>query len=363
MSGKQESLRGCLLGMAVGDAMGHTVDAKSWEEIRESYGPNGLLGYDLVNGYADVTSYTPLAAFTANALLLGATRGKLRQRRASPVMYIGTALREWARTQQFSAPERNYCWLTSVPEMRRRFCMDNGLLDALSRQSLGTPENPVFLSGKPSVLPEAFPIAILAGEFDLDDKGRDLLAAQSAALTHGEPEAFLSCAVLAHAMGKILAGQREPEAILRETVDEVSLEFGGYPRLSRVWEVLQYAATLAQSQAVPAQTAMERLGCRTAPEVLAGALYACSVCGGDFDTAMIISVNHSGRSAAVGAVTGAVMGSVLGEEALPDFYLDCLEPAGTLRELADDMAQGCPMGRATSLYDDDWDRKYLNVGP
>ena len=87
------------------------------------------------------------------------------------------------------------------------------------------------------------------------------------------------------------------------------------------------------------------------------------VCGGDFDTAMIISVNHSGRSAAVGAVTGAVMGSVLGEEALPDFYLDCLEPAGTLRELADDMAQGCPMGRATSLYDDDWDRKYLNVGP
>ena len=48
--------RGCLLGLAVGDAMGYTVDSRSWREIQEDYGPNGLLGYDLVNGYADVTS-------------------------------------------------------------------------------------------------------------------------------------------------------------------------------------------------------------------------------------------------------------------------------------------------------------------
>ena len=56
MALQQTSYRGCLLGMAVGDAMGYTVDARSWQEIQEDYGPNGLLGYDLVNGYADVTS-------------------------------------------------------------------------------------------------------------------------------------------------------------------------------------------------------------------------------------------------------------------------------------------------------------------
>ena len=48
-------MRGALLGLAVGDAMGYTVDSLSIQEIRQSYGPNGLLGYDLVNGYADVT--------------------------------------------------------------------------------------------------------------------------------------------------------------------------------------------------------------------------------------------------------------------------------------------------------------------
>ena len=73
MTGKQGRFRGALLGLAVGDAMGYTVDAKTLDEIRADYGPNGLLGYDLVNGYADVTSYTQLAAFSANGLLLGLT--------------------------------------------------------------------------------------------------------------------------------------------------------------------------------------------------------------------------------------------------------------------------------------------------
>ena len=67
-------------------------------------------------------------------------------------------------------------------------------------------------------------------------------------------------------------------------------------------------------------------------------------------------------SAAVGAVTGALLGAKFGEEALPEFYLDCLEPTELLRELADDLAQGCPMEKASLLYDGDWDRKYRHAG-
>ena len=75
---KQTFYRGCFLGMAVGDAMGYTVDDRSLEQIRQDYGPEGLLGYDLVNGYADVSSYTQLAAFAGNGLLLGLTRGQMQ---------------------------------------------------------------------------------------------------------------------------------------------------------------------------------------------------------------------------------------------------------------------------------------------
>ena len=50
--------QGCMLGLAVGDAMGAGVDDRSLQEICDDYGPDGLLGYDLVNGFAEVSSYT-----------------------------------------------------------------------------------------------------------------------------------------------------------------------------------------------------------------------------------------------------------------------------------------------------------------
>ena len=76
MDRRQAACRGCLLGLAVGDAMGYTVDKKTWDEICRDYGPNGLLGYDLVNGSAEITSYTQMAAFVSNGLLLGIYRGR-----------------------------------------------------------------------------------------------------------------------------------------------------------------------------------------------------------------------------------------------------------------------------------------------
>ena len=137
MREKQKAFRGALLGLAVGDAMGCTVDRKTLQEICADYGPNGLLGYDLANGYAEVSSYTQLAAFCANALLLGLTRRQMQNRNIPLIRYIGVALREWSRSQQYSAPERNYCWLSTVPELKRRRCMDTRMLDALSREADG----------------------------------------------------------------------------------------------------------------------------------------------------------------------------------------------------------------------------------
>lgn len=363
MRNKQSIYRGCLLGLAVGDAMGHTVDRKTLEQIREDYGPNGLLGYDLVNGYADVTSYTQLAAFTANGLLVGLTRGQLRGIMAPPVRYIALAIKEWSRSQQFSDLEKNHCWLSSVPELKRKFCMDPWMLGTLSGETLGTMEEPVNLSDHPAALTEAIPIALQTEDLDLSIQERCRLGAEAVALTHG-PDAFLSAAALTYALSRIAVnGAAEPQMLVHETLDAIQLQFGhSYGQTNKLWELAQLAITLSESETATATEAMELLRCKSAPEVLAGALYACLTCGGDFDAAMITAVNHSGRSAAVGAITGALLGAALGEDALPEFYLECLEPTAQLLELADDMVQGCPMEASSNLYDHDWDRKYLHAG-
>ena len=52
----------------------------------------------------------------------------------------------------------------------------------------------------------------------------------------------------------------------------------------------------------------------------------------------------------------------MGEEALPEFYMDGLYTADMLRELADDLFEGCPMEMGNKLFDLDWDHKYLHGG-
>ena len=363
MREKQKVFRGALLGLAVGDAMGCTVDRKSLQEICADYGPNGLLGYDLVNGYAEVSSYTQLAAFCANALLLGLTRRQVQNRSIPLVRYVGVALREWSRSQQYSVPERNYCWLSTVPELKRRRCMDTRMLDALNRESLGTLEIPVYRNDQPSALTEVVPVALLGSILEMEQDAANRLGAEMVALTHGDPEAFLSGAVLTHALSMLI---KEPsigvKALLQNTVDSIALQFGRQYGLGHIWELLQMAQILAASESVTPMEAMEQLQCRTASEVLAGVLYACLTCHGDFDTAMITAVNHSGRSAAVGAITGTILGLRLGEDALPDFYMESLEPVELLRELADDLAQAGFLDQMSRLFDDDWDRKYLHGG-
>ena len=360
---KRSIFRGAMLGLAVGDAMGNGIDRCTLEDICMTYGPNGLLGYDLINGCAEVTSYTQLAAFCANGILLGLTRGKLGGDMTLLTRYIGLALREWSRSQHFSEAERNFCWLSTVPELKRRRCMDTRLLDALSR-NLGTVDNPAYRSNSPSSLTAVIPLALMAQEWDLTQEQIDRMGAEVVALTHGEPEAFLSGAALTHLIGCLYQDPEMPlQDALQDTIDSVQSQFGrSFGQTTRIWELLQYAQILAASDKFTQMEAMERLRCRTASEVLSGVAYALSTCHEDFDTAIITAINHSGHSAAVGAITGGILGMKMGDNALPDFYLESLEATSLLGELAADMVQGGPGEALSRVFDDDWDRKYLHGG-
>ena len=280
MAIQQTSYRGCLLGMAVGDAMGYTVDSRSWQEIQEDYGPNGLLGYDLVNGYADVTSYTQLAAFTCNGLLLGLTRGQMLGKMAPFVKYIGLSSREWAASQRpWGRPNKNYCWLLRKAELSRRHCMDTRMLDTLSRENLGTPETPVNNFDGPGSLTSAIGVGLFFHEDRMDQREIDLLGAEAVALTHGSPTAFLSGAVLAHMVSRLLQNPRLPlKKLALEAVETIKEQFGHqYSQTFEIANLIRHAITYAESPNLNQVDVMERLGCDTAAQVLAGAIYACMV--------------------------------------------------------------------------------------
>ena len=361
----QSAYRGCLLGLAVGDAMGYTVDNRSWQEIREDYGPNGLLGYDLVNGYADVTSYTQLAAFTCNGLLFGMTRGQMLGRMAPFIKYISLSSREWAASQRgWGRPGKSYCWLLRKQELCRRNCMDTRMVETLSRERISTIETPVNNHSGPEGLTVAIGAGLFFNKNRMEQEEIDRLGAEAVALSHGSPTAFLTGAALAHIISRLVSNPRMPlKNVFLEAAEAVKELFGHqYSQAYDFATLIRHAITYAQVSHGNHTDIMERIGCDNAAKVLAGAVYACLVSGGDFDSGLIVAVNHSGRSAAVGAIVGAILGLRLGEKALPEFYIECLEPAEILRELADDLYTGCPMEMGNKLFDLDWDYKYLHGG-
>ena len=359
MKRRESVVTGCLLGLAVGDAMGTPIDKKSWAEISEAYGPNGLLGYDLMDSTADVTSYTQLASYACNGMLLAACRAHFDRYGR----YIALSLREWAKSQQFrGTAEKTYLWLPQVPELRRRLCMDTRLADALRRDTLGTPEAPVYRFDTPSAMTLAVAVGILFDPTRQTPEAMRRLAAEAVAMTHGDPDTFLAGAVAATAIAGIL---HEPEGALEKhfttACEAAEAQFSDtFPGIFRVTDLVRQAISMSKDPELSALAAMTVFGCRTGAGCLAGSIYA-ALCNPDsFDDGMIASVNHSGFSAATGSLTGAILGARLGAEALPEFYLESLEAAPWLTELAGDIVR---CRQSMLIFDDSWDHKYVQGLP
>lgn len=359
MDKRISACRGCLLGLAVGDAMGFAVDEKSWKEIQEDYGPNGLLGYDLVNGQAAASAYTQVAAYVANGLLLGITRGKPEHY----LRYIHLSLREWARAQHFPRdPEKSWCWVAKIPQMRVRKCKDSRMLDALRMETPATMERPANRATSTGSLPAAMVTGLACNGKGLPRSMAAQLGAQTMALTHGNVETFLCGSVLAETIASIAENSDLPlQEHYNQAIAAMVSRFGNqFPQAQALADQLLRTIHQAGQETDDPRAFMESLQCDTAQQCLCAAIYATLVCGDDFDSAMILAVNHSGRSGAVGTLTGGILGAVMGADALPDFYLECLESAPILETLASDLALGSP---TFGLFDDDWDQKYVQGNP
>ena len=191
MDDRYSSCCGALVGLAVGDAMGFPAENLTLTQIYESYGPMGLQGFDLLNGGVSITSYV------ANGLILGLTRGQLKGSMAPFIRYVEMAEREWASTRLYpESGEKKKCWVSSAPTLKTAQCMDNFMLDSLYRGLVATMDEPRNHLKTPGAITAAVPIGLFINPASVPQDQIDLLGAQTVALTHGDPTAFLSGAVL-----------------------------------------------------------------------------------------------------------------------------------------------------------------------
>lgn len=327
---------GCLLGLAAGDGLGH--------------------GPEPVNGYLPTSAYTQLTAYSCCGLLVGMTRGQLSGTMAPPVRYVAMALREWAQLQLWRRPEPVRCWISRSPRLDYRRCPEPELLDVLAAGELGTMEDHASAFCGPGALMAGVAVGLFYDPDRLPRRELQRLGAEAAALTHGDPMAFLSAAAAAHLISRILwDGVEDLEKLSRETGAMLKRRFGReYHQAARIGAGLKNARTLAKSKDIPRQEALERLGRERADQVLAGAVYCCLTGTGD-PAADIRSAAE--WSAAGAALTGALLGAVHGQERLT--WQEELECESVLRELAEDLFRGCPMTQNGRVFDIEWEAKYV----
>ncbi len=361
MNAKLDCFRGCLAGMAAGDALGRPVEKKSYEEIRENYGLDGLLGYDLMNGKPEVSAYTQIGAFTCNALLLALTQGRSQ----GLTRYLTLALNEWAISQRFLRyPQKPKLWVGHMSSLRGRFCSDALIVDTITRGNLGSVGKPVNRYNSPAPLTAAVAAGLYFDPARMPPGDLGKLGAQSMALTQGDNLAVLSGALLAYLIAGIIQSPKTPlPQQVTQSAEAVAKQFAMFPEAARLEASVAQVVQKATVPNRPPQNVMEKMNCREAHTVLLGGIFAALIAQEDFDTALITAVNHSGCSAGTGAVAGAILGAALGEKALPDFYLDSLDAAVPLHQLAQDLAQSGGSAQNLRVFDDDWDRKYIQGEP
>ena len=381
------SIMGCLIGGAVGDALGYPVEFMPYDSIAKRYGEKGIIGYDKDNntGLALISDDTQMTLFTATGLLVGYSRMAVRGIADSPEGYIFKAYRDWYVCQwgekvpkgddswlSYGHPRAHYTsWLCDLPEMHQQRAPGTTCISAIRSGDYGTIYDPINTSKGCGGIMRIAPIALYSKGEKTYEQLVDIcyIAANTAALTHGHPLGHMPAAALAHILSRGAFGGcpygNDLHGFLRECGEMMADMFDDEAQtrwLPRMLSLMKQAETLAANDRSDVENIHSLGGGWVAEETLAIAIYCCVRYADDFSKAVIAAVNHSGDSDSTGAVAGNIMGALLGYEKIDPAWLDDLELRAVVEEIAADLCDGCRMSEYSDYSDKDWERKYLEFG-
>ena len=358
-------IKGCLVGGAVGDALGYAVEFSTLSEIIRKFGESGIKRYELDGGLARISDDTQMALFTANALLFGETRGQMRGIGAGPAGYFTEAYLDWYETQTEKYPLRDYhsSWLVNFREFFSRRAPGGTCMSALQAGGRGTVERPVNNSKGCGGVMRVAPIGVyFAGKAYWEQEKVDMAGAKAAAVTHGHELGYIPSAALVHIVCQ-LASAEKPDvfAAVLSSMEAMPKLFPEAGFMRYYLDLMDKAIDLSQKD-VDDRNAIRQLGEGwVAEETLAIAVYCAIKHADSFEDAIVASVNHDGDSDSTGAVTGNILGTALGYTSIPDHYLEKLELRDIIEEISEDLYNDCQMSEYTDYRDPVWESKYIYV--
>ncbi|GAA0532071.1 hypothetical protein GCM10011581_16550 [Saccharopolyspora subtropica] len=328
---RQQRVEGCVLGSAVGDALGApwlfadlrtilNANPEGVREFAEAFGRRGA-----------ATAYTQQTAFVLDGLIRAHIRSVLRGISAHRPSMVRRTLQHWAHTQGARVP---MSWLqpgelAETAALRVQRFPDEATLTALAsdRREAPTPANPPNAARTAAATVRGAVVGLLTG------KPQDALSvgAEIAVVTHGHPDGYLPAGALAGLVCALHNGQT-----LAEAVQAVLVELDQMEGAENTAQGLRAAVELA-SHGPATPTRFEELGLGwNAPEALAIAVASALSHPNSFADAVSLAATHAGNTAATAAICGSLLGTARGAGEIPAEWLAELELRDVLAGLVAD---------------------------
>lgn len=355
---KKDRYVGCIMGGAIGDALGAPIKFLSHDAIVEKYGEAGVQTYvEHPDEMGEFTDDTQMLLFTAEGLLRALHRSVLKGIGGAQTTITYHSYLRWLKTQAYEVPMSEHehgfeeGWLIKRTELYTQRHPDNACLLALQSGKMGTLKTPINDSRGCGAVMRIAPVGLI---FNRDREVAFEEGVRLSAITHGHPSGYLSGGFLSAIIADLSNGLDletsivQGLAVLKKWKDHEA-----------VYQKVKLATEIHGSHINKAITSHEiaLLGeGQVAEEVLAISLLCALHYPNDFKKAVIISINHGGDSDTTGAITGNLLGLLVGQNKIPGVWKENLLYKDIVEEIGTDLSIGCKS--YTDDVDTDWHLKY-----
>lgn len=319
---------GCILGGAVGDALGYPVEFDKLAEIIEQYGEEGITEphLDRNSGKALISDDTQMSLFTIDGILTSfghypdANKWDFYFPKGFEASYLAwlytqATLDDVLETVTNYALNNPYGYKMNAPELFNGREPGRTCLTALITLAKGETvrNNSKGCGGVMRVAPIGL---FFPGNNDIAYR----LGVQTANVTHKHQTSDEASGALASIISLIIDGRSVRQAVRQTLTILKNKEYSN----GETAVALIHALELAEKKA-PTRGSIAQLGEGwVADEALAIAVY-CALTAKTFMQGVINAVNHDGDSDSTGAICGNILGALHGAKEIPATWLDNLE--------------------------------------
>jgi|GEM_PF-304038 len=330
------SMEACLLGGAIGDALGAEMEFWSLDEIRRRF-PDGIRDLPPHDGLRGaITDDTQMTLFTAEGLIRAMVRHASKGICHMPSV-VHHALLRWLKTQGQTAPALVNASQGGKPvglaldqRLQKRRAPGLTCLNALSSAKAFGEEARNDSKGCGTIkriAPLAFIEPSLISEY----------AQECSALTHGHTTGQQAAAAWALILHGLLSGEDIDQAAQRQ--------LGTFN--AEVERAMDRALTAPRDRR-PETVATLGEGW-VAEEALSIALYAC-LASSDLESGLLTAVTHGGDSDSTGAIAGNALGLIYTDQVFRHRWAEQVECRDLITQLSQDFAEAT-FGDAETLWE------------